>query len=338
MTREDRSLDGALKAIIGEGSKSFALASALLDREDRRDARRLYAWCRHCDDVIDGQMLGHGMTAMDTAQAEARLSALREQTLCALQTDAPVEPPFEALRRVARAPRPFRVGDMPDAEPLALIEGFAMDVEGRAYRTLDDTLLYAFHVAGVVGAMMAQVMGTSAPCTVQRACDLGIAFQLTNIARDVIDDARNGRLYLPADWLEAEGVAATPAAVADPANREPVARVTARLLDEAERYYASGRAGLPYLRLRSAWAIATARGVYREIGRIVRRRGARAWDARRGASSLHKLVLVARGGLVALASRLPWKEASREGLWTLPATYVPDYETPVKAYPPGFSR
>ena len=145
-----------------------------------------------------------------------------------------------------------------------------MDVQGRGYRTLDDVLQYAFHVAGVVGVMMAEVMGVRQRPTLQRACDLGMAFQLTNVARDVVEDARNGRLYLPADWLAEAGLPADPRAVADPANRPAVAAVAGRLLDAADGYYRSARDGLSYLPVRSAWAIASARG------RLSRHRAARA--------------------------------------------------------------
>ena len=163
--------------------------------------------------------------------------------------------------------------------PLDLLEGFAMDAREHAYRSIDDTILYSYHVAGVVGVMMAIIMGAKDTATLNRACDLGIAFQLTNISRDVIDDAKEGRVYLPADWLEAAGVA--PGAIADPANREAVFEVTARLLDTAEAYYASARHGLAALPFRSAWAIAAARRVYRDIGTLVRASGSDPWSRRR---------------------------------------------------------
>ena len=304
-------LTAATRETIKAGSKSFALASILFGRREREAAWRLYAWCRYCDDVVDGQVLGHGMQ-VDEAGAPGRLAELRRLTLQALETDQPCPPEFQALREVARAHA------IPTPQALALLEGFAMDVQARRYLTLEDTLVYAFHVAGVVGVMMAEVMGVRQRPTLQRACDLGLAFQLTNIARDVVEDARNGRLYLPADWLAAEGLAPTPRAVADPANREAVARVAARLLDVADAYYRSARDGLSYLPVRSAWAIASARGVYRAIGRIVRRRRGAAWDRRAGVPTLGKIALLGRGWLLAWAARLPLAEVDRQGLWTPP--------------------
>ena len=306
-------LTASARRTIRAGSRSFALASALFGRAEREAAWRLYAWCRHCDDVVDGQTLGHGMQVRPAGAVE-RLAELRRLTVAALDSDAPVPPDFQALREVARAHALTR------AQANALIDGFAMDVEARRYATLEDVLDYAFHVAGVVGLMMAEVMAVRDRATLLRACDLGIAFQLTNIARDVVEDAQNGRLYLPADWLEEAGVPATAAAVADPANRAAVAAVAARLLDAADRYYRSARDGLPYLWLRSAWAIASARGVYRAIGRTVRRRGAKAWDRRAGVAPLGKLVLLGRGALVGMASRLPLPTVTRDGLWTPPET------------------
>ena len=310
MTTAD-ALTAATHETIKAGSKSFALASALFGRRERRAAWRLYAWCRYCDDVVDGQVLGHGM-CVQTAGAPERLAELRRLTVLALETEQPCPTEFQALREVARRHA------IPAAQPLALLDGFAMDVQARRYETLEDVLAYAFHVAGVVGVMMAEVMGVRARPTLQRACDLGLAFQLTNIARDVIEDARNGRLYLPADWLVEAGLTPTAEAVADPSNRAAVATVTQRLLDQADIYYRSARDGLSYLPVRSAWAIASARGVYRGIGREVRRRGAAAWDRRAGVSSLGKLWLLARGAALAWAARLPLPRMAREGLWTPP--------------------
>ncbi len=304
-------LTATTHATIKAGSKSFALASVLFGKREREAAWRLYAWCRYCDDVVDGQVLGHGMQ-VDATDAPERLADLRRLTLLALETDQPCPPEFQALREVARDHA------IPTLQALALLEGFAMDVQAKRYLTLDDTLVYAFHVAGVVGVMMAEVMGVRQRATLQRACDLGLAFQLTNIARDVVEDARNGRLYLPADWLAAEGLQPNPQAVADPGNREAVARTASRLLDVADAYYRSARDGLGHLPVRSAWAIASARGVYRAIGRIVRRRGPAAWDRRAGVPTLGKLALLGRGALLAWAARLPLRQVDRAGLWTPP--------------------
>jgi phytoene synthase len=303
-------LERASRETIRKGSKSFAAAAALFDAETRADAEMLYAWCRHCDDVIDGQALGHGMAAPGPADARARLEDLFARTRAALAGAAMEDPHFAAFQRVARRRR------IPERYALELLEGFAMDVEQRRYATLADTLDYCWHVAGVVGVMMALVMGVAPDdiATLRRAQDLGLAFQLTNIARDVMEDAANGRNYLPADWLAEAGV---PEAEIDaPARRAAVFAVVQRLLATAEPYYDSALAGLPRLPLRSAWAIAAARGVYRQIGVEVLRRGEHAWDERASASGPMKAWLALQGGFVALASRFDRSPQARPQLWS----------------------
>jgi phytoene synthase len=194
-----------------------------------------------------------------------------------------------------------------------------MDVEGARYETIGDTLRYCYHVAGVVGLMMAAIMGVKDARVLDRACDLGLAFQLTNIARDIVEDAHVGRCYVPAQWLRAAGIPLDE--VAHPRHRAALAKVAARLVDHAEPYYDSALDGIADLPLRSAWAIATARKVYRQIGVVVKRRGARAWDERAGTSKATKLRLLAEGGVQALSSRLGSANQARprpQGLWQRP--------------------
>jgi len=295
---------------IQRGSTSFAAAARLFDPRIREDAYMLYAWCRHCDDEIDGQVMGHGAVGLDPVLAGRKLAELEDKTRGALAGEPTDDTAFAAFQRVAQ-----RHG-IPAQHPLDLLQGFRMDVEGRTYRTLQDTLLYAYHVAGVVGVMMAQVMGVRDIATLRRASDLGLALQLTNIARDVIEDAKGGRVYLPADWLGA--AADNPKAVSDPANRTVVFAATERLLAEAEPYYASARWGLKALGFRSAWAVAAAHGVYRQIGLRVRAMGPAGMDRRASTSAVTKLALVLRGGLIAAraASLDNWgHEPDRQALW-----------------------
>ncbi|MFC7704467.1 phytoene/squalene synthase family protein [Plastorhodobacter daqingensis] len=292
------------EAAIAQGSQSFAAAARLMPAAIRADTVMLYAWCRHADDVIDGQDLGS--TPRAPYDPVARLAALRAETLAALTTDTAVAPPFAALRQVARR------HDFPESWPLDLIEGFAMDVEGRHYRTLNDTLDYSYHVAGVVGVMMARVMGVRDPAMLDRACDLGLAFQLTNIARDVMDDARIGRIYLPQDWLDAAG-----ATVSGDIPSPALHSVILRLLDRAEPYYASARAGLPALPARCGWSIAAAARIYRAIGSRIRSGGPDAYRQRIATTRGAKLALAARalGDLAAARTAPP---PPRTGLWTRP--------------------
>ena len=164
---------------------------------------------------------GRALSIAPGAPAE-RLARLEADTRAALAGNPPPDMPFRALARVVAATA------MPDRYPLDLIEGFRIDVEGRPFATFDDTLRYCYHVAGCVGVMMAIVMGVSPDdrATLDRASDLGIAFQLNNIARDVVEDAMNRRRYIPDDWLASVGLA--PNSFAFPPNRRQLARLVAR--------------------------------------------------------------------------------------------------------------
>lgn len=302
---------------IAEGSKSFSAAARLFGRQTRESASMLYAWCRHCDDVIDDQVLGFSAPARSEASPEARLEGLYQQTRAAIAGNPGGDPVFQALHRVVERHA------IPERYPLELIDGFGMDVAGRSYETLDEVLDYCYHVAGVVGVMMAMVMGARAPATLVRAADLGIAFQLTNISRDVVEDAANGRVYLPGRWLDDAGVPRSD--VTAPEHRAAVADVVRDLLEQAEPYYRSARVGLRDLPFRAGWAIAAARGVYRDIGRGVERRGASAWDRRVSTGRMRKLYWMVAGGLTAASAStvehlLPMP--ARPNMWMKPGVGV----------------
>lgn len=282
------------REIIQKGSKSFAAAARLFAEDTRADVYKLYAWCRYCDDLIDGQEMGFGREEISQADSEKRLAFLRLETERAVAGERVEEPPFIGLQQVARRYQ------IPARHPLDLIQGFEMDVRGHQYRELEDTLLYSYHVAGVVGVMMAYVMGAREPAVLGRAADLGIAFQLTNISRDVMDDAANGRIYLPASWLDSAGVPVDQLAL--PGNRQAVFGVVQRLLGVAERYYRSAAQGVPTLGFRAGWAVSTAAGVYRDIGRLVLQRESAAWDTRAIVPGRRKLWWGLRGGLQSLTA------------------------------------
>jgi phytoene synthase len=302
-------LDHATQS-IEVGSKSFAAASRLFDPVTRRSAVMLYAWCRHCDDVIDGQEAGHSAKVVSQQVVTERLQRLIAQTHAVYAGTPTHSPAFEAFREVV-----LRHG-IEQRYALQHLDGFAMDVSQREYRRIDDTLEYCYHVAGVVGLMMAQIMGVSDEATLDRACDLGLAFQLTNIARDIVEDASVGRCYLPGDWLDELGIPRD--RLADPQYRSQVAVLAQRLVDMAEPYYKSANAGLTALPWRSAWAVATAGCVYREIGVKVRQRGARAWDSRVSTSKLDKLRLVVVGAWKASVTRGRQWPARPASLWQRP--------------------
>lgn len=299
----------AASAMAG-GSQSFAAAARLFDPAMRRDATALYAWCRYCDDVVDDQTLGHGRTVSAASPAE-RLEVLERATRDALNGGPIAHPAFQALREVVAR------HDIPHRLPFDHLEGFRMDIEGRRFQTLDQLLGYCYGVAGVVGVMMSHVMGAREARTLDRACDLGLAFQLTNIARDIVEDAADNRIYLPFDWLAEAGI--PPDRLIEPNHRAPLAGVAARLVAAAEPYYDSTQAGLSDLPWRAAWTIGMAKDVYRAIGRKVLSRGASAWTTRTRTGRAEKLSFAATGAWDALASRVANGRERPSHLWTRPA-------------------
>lgn len=283
---ERRRLVAEAERTIRAGSKSFRAASRLFDRTTRERAWLLYAWCRHCDDECDGQSLGFaGGSALPSAVAtvEARTGhALAGERLGLL--------PYDALAAVVAE------CGLPERLIRDHLAGFALDAAGWRPESEEDLLLYCYHVAGAVGAMMAIVMGVPADDeeTIARAADLGIAFQLSNIARDIAEDHAVGRCYLPAAWLAEHGLTS-----ADPRSGDVVPLVR-RLVVLAGRYEASALDGVARLPFRCRWAVLSARGIYGGIGRKVAALGASAWERRVVVARGEKLGLVL-GALLAAA-------------------------------------
>jgi phytoene synthase len=271
--------DVELERILRAGSKSFHLASRLLPERVRAPTFALYAFCRHADDAVDD--------ASSDRAARSAVDALRAR-VDRVYAGRPQEALVE--RAFARVVERFEI---PRALPDALVEGMEWDVIGRSYETPADVRAYGVRVAGTVGLMMTMVMGRREPDVLARACDLGVAMQLTNIARDVGEDARRGRIYLPSAWLDEAGVDRE-AFLAAPTPTAPVRDVVARLLAEADVLYARADAGIAHLPVDCRTAIRAARLVYASIGDRIRRAG---YDSvtRRAVVPLHrKLWLVLR--------------------------------------------
>ena len=289
----------AIVATAGEairrGSRSFTAASRLFDRSRRERAWLLYGWCRRCDDLADGQDHGHGATAV--TDAAARIEAIRVRTEAALRGDWIGDAAFDGLRIFVAET------GVPENLVRDVVAGFALDAEGWRPASEEDLYRYCYHVAGAVGRMMAVAMGVSPDDedVLDRASDLGIAFQLANITRDLAEDEAAGRCYLPPEWLAEGRVAAA-----------------ARLAERAEAYAASGRAGAAALGFRSAWAVLAAAGIYGEIARKVTALGDAAWERRVSTSALEKLAWIARALGQAWNRKRLYPQESRENLWTRP--------------------
>jgi phytoene synthase len=239
---------------LARNSKSFALAARLLPSAQRDHVAVVYAWCRRADDAID---------LVPASQQPEQLRNLRRELGDIYAGKLMLDPTLTEFQRVVRE------CDIPEVYPRELLDGMAMDVEGYRYRTWDELLLYCYRVASTVGLMMCRVMSVEEEQALDHAVDLGIAMQLTNIARDVNEDWRRHRLYIPDTLLcehglprlgEQLGHSLVPA-------RERLRSVVRELVEVAERYYRSADLGLPFLTTRNALCVAAARLIYADIGR-----------------------------------------------------------------------
>lgn len=241
------------RAAIRTGSLSFYTASLLLPARVRDPALVLYAFCRLADDAVD--------LREDKAAAVLTLRDRLEGVYNGRPRDEPIDRAFAAM---------VEEQDMPRALPEALLEGLAWDAIERRYQTENDLMAYCARVASAVGAMMCVLMGARSADALARATDLGLGMQLTNIARDVGEDAHAGRLYLPLDWLAEEGVDAD-AFMRDPQPTPEIRRLTKRLLKTGEERYANARAGVAALPRDCRFGIYAALLIYRGIGAEIRR-------------------------------------------------------------------
>ena len=265
----------ACRRLLKGGSKTFFAASLVLPAQVANAATALYAFCRVADDAVD--LEGGRIATVE------RLRARLEKIYAGQPADTPVDRAFaDVVSRFA----------IPIALPEALLDGLSWDASGKRYETIEELYAYAARVAGTVGAMMSLLMGKRDPDVVARACDLGIAMQLTNIARDVGEDARAGRLYLPLQWMRDAGI--DPQAWLDAPQFDPrIAVVVKRLLADADRFYARAAESIAYLPFSCRPGIHAARVIYAEIGREVARNGFDSVSRRAVVPSSRKLQLLA---------------------------------------------
>ena len=267
------------RGVIRTGSLSFHAASKLLPGAVRDPALALYAFCRLADDEVD--------EGDNKARAVIDLQARLDLAYEGRPRNAPEDRAFAAV---------VEAYEMPKALPQALLEGLAWDAMERQYASLADLQAYCARVASAVGAMMCVLMHVRDADALARACDLGVAMQLTNIARDVGEDARMGRIYLPLDWLEAAGVSQA-AFLADPQATPEIRRMVRDLLRRAQGLYLRSEAGIAALPLGARTGIYAARYIYAAIGTAVQRNGYDSVHYRGHTSKAHKMGLIAKSAL-----------------------------------------
>lgn len=275
---ETAALSGAVYAaadgLLAQRGHSFHWARRLLSARHAERATRLYGFCRRIDDVAD--------EATDAATAHAALAAIR-RALQAGQCDNAETGDMLQLMRTCRID--------PDV-PLELIRGVESDLGRVSVADMDELLRYCYRVAGTVGLMMTAALDVTTPEALPHAVDLGIAMQLTNICRDVREDALLGRRYLPATLVGP----LEPAALIDPTPcvKATVSVALRTLLDTADRYYASGEQGLRYLPAGARTGILVAARAYRGIGTVLRERRFDCWSSRAAVSAAGKVAITLR--------------------------------------------
>jgi len=264
------------RRVLRTGSRSFYAASLLLGRDVRDAVAPVYAFCRTADDLVDSGWAGR------------RTIVLLRDRIAGIYGDGELTDTIDRALRAVVAHR-----GIPRVVFDALLEGFAWEIEGRRYETLSDLHAYGARVAGTVGVAIAHVLGRADRHTLARACDLGAAMQLTNIARDVGEDARAGRLYLPLAWMREERIEPD-AWLANPVFTPPLGRVVRRLLEAADHLYDRADAGIPRLPARSRAGIAAARLIYADIGKVIAAAGYDSVSQRAYTRPRRKLQLAAR--------------------------------------------
>lgn len=237
--------DGTADEVIHRSSRSFSLAVRFLPATFRQQVTALYAWCRSVDDTVD--------QASDRQHAEAALQVLDED-LQRIAIGKTIQHP------ASKWIEPLIANHAIDPRHASeLIEGMRMDLNGYCVETEADLELYCYHAAGTVGLMMTRLMGVRDRKADRHAIALGVAMQMTNIARDVREDADRGRSYLPG--------------IPDPMSAKPdeVKASVAKVLELAEQHYQTATDGMDYLPWKCRMSIRVAMYVYREIGRQIQR-------------------------------------------------------------------
>ena len=207
---------------------SFYFSFMFLPKDKRRAITALYAFCREVDDVVD--------ECTDELVARTKLNWWREQ-LALIYSGKPQHPVAQALVPIVKR------YNMPQEHLLEIIDGMEMDLNQLRYPDFKSLQLYCYRVASVVGLLAAEIFGYTDRRTLKYAHDLGIAFQLTNIIRDVGEDARRNRIYLPMDELQQFGV--TAADILNSKETESFRKLMTFQIERAQRYYRQALENLP---------------------------------------------------------------------------------------------
>ena len=272
MTPEDYCQDKAASS-----GSSFYYSFLFLPPNRRRAITALYAFCREVDDVVD--------ECKDPQVAANKLVWWRQE-LDRLYAGQPQHPVTQALQAV------LPEFSLPQEQLLEIIDGMEMDLQQTRYLDFTALSLYCYRVASVVGLLAADIFGYTDRQTLKYAHDLGMAFQLTNIIRDVGEDARRGRIYLPMDELKRFNV--TVADILDARQSENFQKLMEFQIERAERYYAQALGQLPVVDRKAQRPGLVMAAIYRALLEEIKRDGCQLLRQRTSLTPLRKLWLAWR--------------------------------------------
>lgn len=296
---------------ISKNSQSFFIASKIFDKTTYYSTLMLYTWCRYCDDIIDVKNYNYNCIKNSKKRLRKKLKKLIIQTKLAFSGIKMKIPAFSALQEI------IKKHDINQRFFLEHLKGYSMDVECVSYNTLDDILCYCYHVAGIIGLIMASIMGINDKNILDNACDLGIAFQITNIVRDIIEDYNLGRCYIPINLLKKFGL--TLNNYTEISKRNLLLKLSKYLIKISENYYKSAKIGLDKLSSRSACAVATAISIYQDFGKRINTINKNTWKFKYKNSKLNIIKFVISGILMVINSKLKIKKQKRYSkLWQRP--------------------
>ena len=213
------------KSILKKHAKSFYFAGLLLNKETLNDAAILYAFCRQLDDAADIGAMNNQLDKFNDLVKDYKANNSKD----------PIHQAFKSLQTKYQLNQKF-IND--------LIEGIASDTHFKQPDNIKELIYYSYQVAGTVGALMAKILGANHNQAWRFAIDLGIGMQITNISRDIKEDAQNGRIYIPEDMLPNNF---KPSDITNGLNDALIFNLTKQLLEIAETYYQSGFAGIYYI-------------------------------------------------------------------------------------------
>ncbi len=228
-------------------AKSFYFAGLLLDKQTLHDASVLYAFCRQLDDAADIEDMSEKSVKLQQLITDYRTDHSQNEINIA----------FKELKKQYQLNSQF-IDD--------LILGVSSDLQFKQPKDLKELIFYSYQVAGTVGGLMARILGATNEKAWRFAIDLGIGMQLTNISRDVKEDALNNRIYLPQDQLGSDIDATT---ILNPEHKTKVYHVTKEILNTADKYYQSGFSGIYYIPKKNKFSILIAGMLYQSIGNKV---------------------------------------------------------------------